>query len=263
MQSLKTSQLALIILISGFSSGFLWSLSSHAEYRPSRSSQLEVELQWAVCEPSAAAVVNKLQFAPALTASYSMHYFDSSDLKLRSNGVSAHAVRKTKKKGKTASESKIKIEFASEDEIDWDWLSGKDSSCEYDRYGTTTLLRCTLESEMTAAQSVWSTDQINFVARFRPGLSLKGLRTWGPYAGRELKLTHKGTGLELSLDEMVVKGLDEPLLEMSVHAAFDQADEIGKQMNQLFTSRGVQLCPEQTGKFNRIIQRNTKSSFWD
>ena len=213
----------------------------------------KTELQWSICEPSMAAFQSKLGWTRGDESTYMVAYFDSPDLRFHAAGISARVTHKAN----SASEklkSKIKIEFQDPDDIDWEWLKGRDHKCEYDQYGFRMVPRCAVNNEPKTAGTLWSRDQVAFLRIYRPGFELQQLQQWGPYLGHELKFDSPKGEASLDATEILIGGKQVAIIEAAVRSSVEDAANTYQRYTWFFQQRGISLCSEQKGMFERLLQ---------
>lgn len=223
----------------------LFPASAHADLE-------NVEIQWAICEPSATGLLKKLGMKVEDESSYMISYFDSPDLALRANGVSARATQKTKGH-KTKYKSKIKVEFQNTGDIDWDWLANYDSKCEYDQYGLVILPRCAVSNQPIKNGSLWSREQRNFLKKLKPAVSLDNLIQWGPYPGHEISVSLPNE-LSATITEVTVGRSRTSMMEFSIRVPVEEAASVHQNFSRFLHSRGILICEKQHGLFERLLE---------
>ena len=213
------------------------------------------ELQWAVCEPSVTTFLDKSGFAHQEETAYSATYFDTQDLRLLANRTFVRIESKNKN-GKIKEKSKVKIGFDSTGQVDQAWLTQHKAKCEFDHYGSQSLPRCAIQNKIKSEDDIWSDDQWEFLRKFRPGLIVDDLKTWGPYSGREIALATGDQEMAMSIDSTSVPGFASPLLELSIRVNSQQSEQASAYWTDRLHRQGVILCPRQVGKFERILSGN-------
>lgn len=210
----------------------------------------DIELQWAVCEPTADSFLKKIGLNSEFKSTSTQTYFDTIDLRLLQSGMAARQTRKLHDM-KSEYKTKVKIEFRSESEIDWKLIAQLGGSCEYDQYGTLSRPRCTIANKYATPDDPWSAEQEFIVQALRPGIKLEDLKSWGPFRVQEWSAELSKSGNELTISEMETR--TGKLVEVSLRIPVENSDDLYSQFSSFFVSRGVCLARLQQGMFERVL----------
>ncbi len=209
----------------------------------------KTELQWTLCEKSVESFLTKMQIRIDERSAYQISYFDSKDLQLLAHRVFLR--QEVKESEKTKPHSKLKVEFNQVNDVDGKWMDKHQAKCEYDRYGSWQKVRCSLQNKISSGEATLNDDQMAMLQKYRPDFALPALVEWGPYQGQNFTFTDERGSLDYSADETDVNGT--LLLELSLRVDTVDADKSYQKLTQQLVQHQVQLCPQQVGKFERLL----------
>jgi hypothetical protein len=195
------------------------------------------ELQWAICETSGPAVLEKLGQEDWSAEESSITYFETKVPSYFDRGVS---FRVKEKNGEAVAIVKVRGEGA----------EPGSERCEWDRYGKVETYACKYEARRVREASPWTEAQKRFVEKFLP-VDWANLVPYGPYTVE--KWQGKLKKEKLSLEVLRPAGLD-PILELSARVATDEAEEVYRKISDRLDRDGVRLCRKQEGKTNRLFR---------
>lgn len=215
---------------------------------PFTNAQDKTEIQWAICDTNIQQLIKKsaLDFSPA--ESFRQSFYDTSETHYHQRGVSFH-----QKKNAEENATKVKITFAPGQKIDRTWLEENGGSCEYDSYGAINLLRCEMEND--DAEELWSEEQREFLRRHNQADLISRFETWGPYLVKNWEVKTKEWG-KLKLNDLSLG--KNHIVELSVKSTPARAESLRKSIEQWMHEKNIQLCSEQVGKFQRILNATSK-----
>jgi hypothetical protein len=206
------------------------------------------ELQWALCETSATALVKKLQTSVGPSEVRDVYYLETPGLDLLSQNAFIR-IRNTGGKLKSAA----KVNYPDDHKLPWDHLHGKDAKCEWDRYGSYKKIGCSLEAKPDDLEESLSKDQEKFLLAETTFKNFEDLTLLGPATSEFWEWHDHTTNADFSL-EVVEAPHGFFSMELSTRVQTKEADKIFHTLQTWLNSRGVSLCPVQKGKSEALIR---------
>ena len=219
---------------------------------PSRAEVSLTELQWALCEDSVDAALKKMNGRAEHRKDFEISYFDSADFDLFRSQVFLHLQIKGQEWV-----SKAKLKLVESDLEMVAWMDEHRARCEEDFYRDQRELRCSIRAKSAEPDELWSHEQQAMLDTFKPSWKKASLREWGPYRVREAKFRQSISSrkvLDFTLNETYIAQDKTPLIELSTRVSRAQADFIFWSTTEKLQKEGVNLCPRQVGKFERIVE---------
>lgn len=195
------------------------------------------ELQWAVCEPNAGVMLEKLGQEDWLSEESSITYFESKVPSYFAKGLS---FRVKEKAGEAVAIVKVRGEGA----------EPGSERCEWDRYGKVETYACKYEARRVREASPWTEAQKRFVEKFQP-VAWASLVPFGPYPVK--KWQGKLKKERLNLEALEVAGVGN-FLELSARVDSLEAEEVYRKISDRLDRDNVRLCRKQEGKTDRLFR---------
>ena len=224
---------------------------------PAHAESIAVELHFSICEPSAQALFQKLGGSAGKVKQRNVSYADTRLQENWQNGLTVRTRETTGKKPKLETTVKVKVTDLSK--VDKAWFNEPGFKCEYDRYGSTFGLTCSLTEEVSAkSRAQLSQDQIRFAQENgHPAFQANTLADYGPAddtAWKELTLSTSTGDVDLDLQRYVFPDGDQ-VLEVSTRADLTNADETYLSVQKKLNSLSIQLCAVQASKTRQFFER--------
>ncbi|RYZ61002.1 MAG: hypothetical protein EOP09_20470, partial [Proteobacteria bacterium] len=149
--------------------------SSLESVTPSIDAIKKTEVQWALCESSVSQFARKTGFPLKSSEKRQVYFLETTNMDL----FALKTVLRIRDADRTFQTS-AKINFVDDSNLPWQELRGKDSKCEWDRYGSFQKVGCSLNHEATALTSALSREQQSYVQTITGFNAWKDLRLLGP-----------------------------------------------------------------------------------
>lgn len=208
----------------------------------------QISLQWAICESSASAVLQKLGYPdkPPYKAN-PIVYYDTWPPALTASGLAFRT--KVKKHDPGWPISMIKARFGELNEN-----VPSEAHCVWNRYGNDTSYTCGLSSILSEiggaeGESVWSEAQVAFAQRYQD-VEWEALVPFGPYVNPKWKvhvLGHKAV-----FDD--VRALPEHLMEIEIGVGKEGSEGVYEEITRFLRERAIVLCERQLPKTLRLFE---------
>lgn len=197
------------------------------------------ELQWAICEESPGAVLQKLQVPEPAATEEKISYFESNRFEYQQYGISMRI--KNKKKGM---KSVVKVRNLIST------LSVTPDNCERDRHGQEVAVTCSLDNKVSG-KKIWSNDQKEF-AEAVTRVNWDDLIQYGPYKVDEHVFSWNGQ--EFSLETLKLSH-GKSIMELSIRIKNEQSNNAYEEISNQLHAQGVTLCSSQEGKSKRLFDQ--------
>jgi hypothetical protein len=195
------------------------------------------ELQWAVCDTSPAAALEKLGQEDWSFEESSITYFETKEPSYFAKGVS---FRVKERNGEAVAIVKVR----------GDGAQPGSERCEWDRYGQQETFACKYEARRVREASPWTEAQKRFAEKFLP-VDWASLVPYGPYPVG--KWQGKLKKEKVSLEALRAGGAG-PILELSARVDSSEAEEVYRKITDRLERDGVRLCRKQEGKTDRLFR---------
>lgn len=211
----------------------------------------ETELQWVVCESTAAKFFNKINIAPEAPKLRDVYYTETPELDIYNHGavIRTRVSKGENKKIKTAA----KVNYEKEIQVPWNFLSDKEYKCEKDQYSSKEKIGCSLYSHPSDLKNVDSLEQQEFIQRE------SGFQQWdkssllGPAQSSEWSWQEESLNLPLVLEKVQVSKYYFNL-ELSVRVDVDKSKKTFDRIQNWLVAHQVNLCPVQKGRTGELLK---------
>jgi hypothetical protein len=211
----------------------------------------ETELQWVVCEPTAAKLLKKVNADPESPKLRDVYYTETQNLDIYNHGavIRTRVSKGENKKIKTAA----KVNYEKEVQVPWRYLSDKEYKCEKDQYASKEKIGCSLYSHPSDLTNVDSIDQQEFIQRE------SGFQQWdksvllGPAQSYEWSWQDESLNLALVLEKVQVSKYYFNL-ELSVRVDINKSKQTFDRIQNWLVAHQVNLCPVQKGRTGELLK---------
>jgi hypothetical protein len=208
----------------------------------------KTELQWALCEPSAAVFAQKARASLGSSAQRDLYYLETPSQEL----LSKNAFVRIRDEG-GSQKITAKVNYADDHDLPWSILKNKESKCEWDRYGDYQKVGCSMNEKTKGSDADLSGDQKNFLRQETGFDHFTQMKLLGPAASEAWVWHQDDLDLDVSMESVrAPHGFFS--LEFSARVDTADADDTYKLIQGWLSQHQIQLCPVQRGKSEALIR---------
>ncbi len=215
-------------------------------------SDLNVELQWSVCENDPMSVLHKLNEKDNLdkVKSRVLIYRDQCDFKWLNKSVIWRTYTSPKKESLT-----LKIKSNGPELFDIDWILKNGGSCEWDKYRDSSTFSCAIKSD---SDGITDEQSIFLKKTMGESVNFSDLQKFGPLKSQKWEgLTDEVLSFEAV--QLTPTGLKDPsgagyVMELSTRRPLKDRDDSYIKISQMLNARGIILCPVQAGRTRKLLE---------
>ncbi|MBC7371205.1 MAG: hypothetical protein H7326_06555 [Bdellovibrionaceae bacterium] len=214
---------------------------------PARKAANKTELQWSLCNETSASFARKTGSPLKNSEKRSVYFLETSDMQL----TKSHAFLRIREEDRTFKTS-AKVNYPDDTQLPWKKLKGKDSKCEWDRYGSFKKVGCSLNFEASSLATAVSKDQKSYIESATAFRAWDQLKILGPASDEEWSWTPDHLPSDLSLEQTTAPGFTS--LELSTRVSTEDSDDTYDYVQEWLSQNQVELCPVQRGKSEALIR---------
>lgn len=205
-----------------------------------------VELQWSLCEKSAATFFQKVQITTPSENRRKVYYRETEDLELYTSD-SFIRTRFEKNEFKRA----VKIKYAQSADIPWALMNDLGADCEKDTYGTQFKWGCSYKTKPDAATMPLTPAEESLLVQEAGFQDFGSLQNWGPVDSSEWKFSSQR--MDLVLETLKAPG-NYFSMELSAKVKLSEESRTAEELAKWIRTKKLILCPVQQGKTGELLK---------